>query len=403
MASTDPSDVRLRLACDACGASSWIGPRADVVDGWCEACQRSHSPDRTSAATRCPTCGRPLTRGLPRFTEFYGELQHIEALIAAWDGDPALLGALLPERPVFLSDLTPEKPAPGDDGGTRTVLGLVLEGHYAEAQARARDRVGRGRMTPRLWTALAIAAERCGDLGAAEEAWSHVLRAGDSHRARLARGTLAARRGDHAVAARDFAAAGDGYEARWNRAALGIVEAVAVTPGLPGPERIAGARDHAPPSRGEWHEQTVGRLLWTLLVERSLARSRAGAASCPDERVLRAAEQEIEGESFWDRALIVHGYAVLGMPADVERVARPLIASLWDDLLAEPFLGGTVAAPLNAALDQVARGLREGDRAGARTRIRILMDRPDVRGYRLPCAACGKGSVGVVEMAPAAP
>ena len=42
---------------------------------------------------------------LPRFVELWGELQHLDAVLGAWAGDPQPLATLLPERPRFVTDL----------------------------------------------------------------------------------------------------------------------------------------------------------------------------------------------------------------------------------------------------------------------------------------------------------
>ena len=151
--------------------------------------------------------------------------------------------------------------------------------------------------------------------------------------ARLNRGAIRARRGDYATARADFALAGDRHEARWNRAGLLVIEAVSASPGLPEAAILRRARAEAGEPSSYWSDHTVGRLLWTLLVERALA---AGA---------------------------------------------------W------------LAPPL-AVAEAALRERRPGDALAA---VRSVMERPDVRRYRVPCAVCGNGTAGVDSFEDAGP
>src|SRR5262249_49243160 len=156
---------------------------------------------------------------------------------------------------------------------------------------------------------LGVARQRLGDLAGAEQVFGRVLELDATHdAARLDRGALRARRGDFEGARADLQRAGARSEARWNRAALHVLEAVARGGGLPEPARLAAARAEAPDPSSYWSDPTVGRLLFTLLVERALAR---GADACGDARTLRAAEREMEFEGFDDRALVLCGFARL--------------------------------------------------------------------------------------------
>jgi hypothetical protein len=91
--------ARWNVACDACDASAWMGAANGGFDAWCEACQIAAKTGPEPAAARCPRCGGGLTFGEPRFIEIFGELQNLAAVLSAWQGDPAPLTALLPERP----------------------------------------------------------------------------------------------------------------------------------------------------------------------------------------------------------------------------------------------------------------------------------------------------------------
>jgi len=389
-ASAESSNARWRLACDACRAGGAIGPRPDGRrDAWCEACQRAQVVAAGIDAACCENCGGELTLDAPGFLEAFGAVQDLAAVVAAWRGDPAPLRALLPERPRFLTDLTPPEPEPGDPARVRELLAELMAGHSPLAGLIAWS--AEHPDAARVREALAIARERSGDSPQAERDWSAALAAKETARGRLARGVLRARRGDFDRAREDFERAGDTREARWNRAALAIVEAVAITPGLPDPQVIAAARAEAGAASDYWSDPTVGRLLWSLLVERAESRRRAGAPECPDERVLRAAAEEFEHDTFWDRTMVLAGYATLGMRREAAAVAGPLAVELADALVARSFLRARGAEAMRAAVETTRDAVRRDDVDSAAAALETLVAREDLRGYAVPCAACGRG------------
>jgi tetratricopeptide (TPR) repeat protein len=394
---------RWRVACDACDNGAWVGARPDGIDAWCEGCQRPARLASGVAPAVCAQCGQALTLGEPRFEELFGELQNAAAVLAAWAGDPAALGEILPERPRFLTDLNPVAALPDDSPTARAALDRLGGGHFAEAgaaleQALAESGDAPGPRGARWWHALGIAAQRTGQLSRAESAFAKALEHDPGHvAARLGRGALRARRGDFAGAREDFAGAGDGREARWNRAAVAVLEAVAGTPGLPDGAVLREARAEAGPASEYWSDHTVGRLLWTALVERALSRG-GGDARCADERVLRAAEHELEFSTFWDRALVVHGYASVGMRREAAAAAAPLASDLLRSLGAEPCMRGPAGQALRAPLEEAQRLADSGNPGAARAALGSLMERADLRRYRVPCLHCGRGTVGVAAV-----
>ncbi|TMQ70590.1 MAG: hypothetical protein E6K80_08030, partial [Candidatus Eisenbacteria bacterium] len=287
--------VRRRLRCDHCDASAWIGPAGDHHDAWCEGCQRAARIPLAIESAACEHCGQPLTFGEPRFEELYGEAQNLVAVLEAWVGAPARLATLVPERPRFLSDLDPPPADPRDDGALARALAMLQAGAFGDARAGLESwlepNAGEERDV-RPWLALGIARQRLGDLAGAETAFSRALERDDGHAAaRLNRGALRARRGDFEGARADLARAGSRIEARWNRAALQVLESVALGAGLPDEGRLAAARREAGPPSADWSDHTVGRLLFTLMVERAKTR---GSDGCGDARALRAAEAQLE-------------------------------------------------------------------------------------------------------------
>ena len=397
------SGIRWHVGCDACGAGGWIGPRAGAragAAGWCETCQRVTSFAARARAT-CDACGGPLSVESLRSEEIYGEIQHLVAVLEAWRGRPAMLAELLPDRPRFLTDLTPPPARPGDDRASAAALDALAAGAFADARSRLEEllaapaaaeqshRAG----SARRWSAVAIAAERLGDPGRAEAAWTRALRIGESVRARLARGALRARRGDYPGARSDLARAGGEFEARWNRAALAVVEAVAATGGMPAAEVLARARAEAGEVSPYWSSPTIGRLLWTLLAERV-----AGPGALPDAAAFRAAERELEHDTFWDRALVVHGYAVAGLAADVARTAAALAGEGIERLLEEPCLRARRALPIAEAIRAARAAVASGVPGAAHAALEPLLSRPDLARYRLPCEHCGRGTVGIDQV-----
>jgi hypothetical protein len=391
--------TRVFLACDACERGAWIGPAGSGWDAWCERCQLAVRLEGVVAgadeAARCAVCGERLALEAPRFEEWIGELQNLVAVARAWAGDPKPLGEILPERPRFLTDLTPPTAELGDPVLVRDAMSALARGGFVRARALLETAVTQQPDEGRFWHALAIAAERTAEPALAEIAYARAIEHAGVPTARLARGALRARRGDFAGAREDLALAGDGREASWNRAATTVLEAVATTPGLPDARVLERARAEAGPASSYWSDHTVGRLLWTLLVERAEARARKELSPCPDARVLRAAESAFEFDTFWDRALVVHGYARLGLTADVARVAAPLARELVAALLAEPAMKGASAREIAEPLATAAAAIDFGRPDQVAELLEPVMARDDLRHYRVPCAHCGRGSVGV--------
>jgi hypothetical protein len=174
-----------------------------------------------------------------------------------------------------------------------------------------------------------------------------------------------------------------------------VFESVSTTAGLPDRETLRQAREEAGEPSSYWSDHTVGRLLWTLLVERALARANPGGSVCPDQRVMRAAEGELEFDTFWDRALVVHGYARLGMKHESGEAA----ASLTDGLLArlgeEPFARGPAGAWLATPLAMAQAAVRERRPGDALAALKRVLGRREVLNYRVPCIGCGRGALGV--------
>ena len=131
------SGWRLHVQCIGCDAGAWIGPAPHGRDAWCECCQRGARIEggEDDPAPACAHCGTPLTTGAPRFVEIGGQLQHLDAVLAAGEGDPAPLRALLPERPRFLADLDPPAGLPGDSPVVAGALDALAEGRFRDALA----------------------------------------------------------------------------------------------------------------------------------------------------------------------------------------------------------------------------------------------------------------------------
>ena len=371
-----------------------MGPSPAGHDVWCESCQTAASLPSAPAGQRCARCTAPHTAA-PRFVELWGELQHLDAVLAAWAGDAATLASILPERPRYVTDLAPPEPHPEDPAHRRAKLDAVRHGDWHGVLAAPDD------PDARACAARAIAHERLHAHDVAIIEWTRALEAGENVRARLARGALHARAGRRDEAARDLALAGDSYEARWDRAALALETAVA-SGAAPDPDSLQRARAEVGEASAYWSDPTVGRLLWTLLVERELARREEASGGKLDERTaaaLRAAEAEFEHATFWDRAMQLLGWARLGALEDVARVAAPLAREQAAALLVEPALSG---APLLAVTQSVAAArtaMDMGDPVEARHDIHDAFAREDLRRFRIPCAACGRGTIGIEETA----
>lgn len=386
--------TRWRLACDVCEASAWVGPgEHGAYDAWCESCQTAHRLDAApTAGTHCVRCGAPLASA-PRFVELWGELQHLDAVLGAWAGDVTPLATLLPERPRFVTDLDPPRAQAGDSAARAATLEAVARGDWRGALAAPTDD------DPRTHAARAIAHERLGESDKAIAEWDAVLAQGEDLRARLARGALHALAGRHLSARQDLERAGEGVEARWDRAALLLHEGVVASAGLPDAGLLARARAEAGRASDYWSDPTIGRLLWSLLVERELARAQDSAQplAAAARDALRAAESEFEHETFWDRAMILLGWARLGEQAEAARVGAPLARRQSAMLLDEPALSGQPLVDVTRAVAAARTAMDMGDPVEARHDIAEAFAREDLRRFRIPCAACGRGAIGIEE------
>ena len=393
--------ARSHVACDHCGFGAWIGPGDDGIDAWCEACQHATAlPVATTTSLPCPRCGEALSWSAPRFEELYGELQNLVAVLEAWTGRPARLGPLVPERPVFLTDLNPPPVLPWDPPELREAFEAVIAGAFHGARERllrlAPDDHAATERQLRLSMALGIVHQRLAELPQALAAFDRALAVDPAHApARLDRGALRARVGDFDGAREDFALAGDSYEADWNRAALMILEGFGDDGALPAPERIEAARAAAGPAQEFWSDPTVGRLLFMTAVER------LRALPAPPSRaaeVLRAAEAAVEFQSFTDRAMVLLGFVTLGLESEWARIARPLAHRTIDALMAEPFSHGPAGHDLSAALRAARVTVEAGDPARALDTVAPFAGREDLRRYRIPCLYCGAGTIGVDQV-----
>jgi len=394
------SGPRWRLACDGCDAAAWVGAGERGFDAWCEACQRAQSlAAAPHPATRCAHCGARLPAA-PRFVELWGMLQHLDAVLAAWAGVAAPLATLLPERPVFLTDLTPPAAEPDDPAALRAPLAALARGDWRAVLAAPVTATGSRSASMRVHAARAIAHERAGDPDAAIAAWGTVLATGEDERARLARGALLARAGLLDEAGDDLRRAGHSFAARWSRAALLVVAAVKGRTDVPDAGAIARARAEADEPSAYWSDPTVGRLLFSSLVSRALATDdrEPRHASDAERSLLRAAERQLEHDTFWDRALVLVGWVRVGAPDEAARVAQPLAASEAGALAAEPALAGAALADVARALGEAAPAIAAGEPERARAALAGALARPDLRRFRIPCGRCGHGTIGVDEV-----
>jgi len=392
---------RSYVACDRCGFGTWIGARGDQVDAWCEACQQPAvlcAP--VDAHAGCPRCGERLSFSAPKFEELYGELQNLVAVLEAWLGRPGRLQPLVPERPRFLTDLNPPPRLPWDSHDLQQALDALIAGAFHEAGERlgriALPDTANAELRLRVAMGLGIVHQRLGDPVAAEAAFDRAIAADPGNvAARLDRGALRGRRGDFAGAWEDFTRTGDSYEAGWNRAATMVLEAVN-SAGIPDAERIRAARLEAGAPNDYWSDPTVGRLLFTHVVERfqsGLERSPDGGAA-----VLRAAEAEVEFDGFTDRAMVLLGYLALGIELEWARIAHPLALGVIENLREAPFVHGVAGRDLFEALAQAAAAVTENAPARALEAVAGFAERSDLRRYRIPCNRCGTGSIGVEQV-----
>lgn len=384
--------IRWRVACDACGAGTWIGPvPGGGYEVWCEDCQ--HADTRRAApraSDHCRHCGARLLDS-PRFVELLGEIQHLDAVLGAWAGDPSALLTILPERLRFLSDLDPPAPMAGDPPERVAALAALAHGDWRGVLRDGSD------TDARMHAARAIAHERLGDEEQAIASWDRVLAIHEDPRARLARGALRARAGRLVEAEADLALAGSSFEARWNCAACLVTRAVRERDALPPADVLERARAEVGEPSAYWSDPTVGRLLWTLLLEQRLQGAKSLDAS--ERETLLAAESEFEHETFWDRAMVLAGWSRLGALDEAARVAAPLAGDQTFALLMEPALRGDALRDVTDAVVRAHTLARRGEAAAARAEIAPLLERTDLRHFRVPCASCHRGTVGVEETA----
>ncbi|HTR96794.1 MAG TPA: hypothetical protein VMH61_02735, partial [Candidatus Acidoferrales bacterium] len=140
---------------------------------------------------------------------------------------------------------------------------------------------------------------------------------------------------------------------------------------------------------------TVGRLVWSLTVEQAFAARDGAHAPAGELERLHAAERAIEHATYWDLGMVLAGYARLGHRREAERVAGPLAARLAAELAAEPALHGRAARALLAHAGDAARAIATGDAAAGHAALAPLLADATLRRYRIPCAHCGRGSVGL--------
>ena len=181
--------------------------------------------------------------------------------------------------------------------------------------------------------------------------------------------------------------------AGWNHASAILHEEVAAR-GFPSAERLAAARASAGPPSSFWSDLTVGRLLFALVAER--------AAEQPAETHamrLRQAEAEVEFQTFTDQAMLILGYGRLGLNQEVERIALPLALETAAALRGQPFLHGPSGRDVSRTLETTLRQLAGQRAAEALGEARALLARPDLMRYRIPCARCGRGTIGVERLA----
>jgi hypothetical protein len=380
--------TRWRVACDHCDAAWTIGESDGGTRAWCESCQDERWVQGERVASACDACGAALAFGAPRFVELWGRLQNIAAVLAAIDGDPVPLGRLLPERPRFLTDLDPPNPTREDDADARAALDALAFGDL-RARAGCSRRSSRDRASRRTRGAGSPSPPSAPARSTWPSAYDHVLAEVEDPASRLARGALRARRGDVAGARADSDRAGDAREARWNRGALMALDALRAE-GDAAPRAVgAGARRGG--SAVAVLERADDRPARVRPRGRAPARTRARLEPS-DVKDLEDAAAELEFETFWDRALVIHGWALLGQRAPAVENGMPVVVDLVAKLAREPALRGPalrdVAAAVTAPID-VAR------LADARARFDALLRRDDLRRYRIPCRRCGRGSLGV--------
>ncbi len=168
---------------------------------------------------------------------------------------------------------------------------------------------------------------------------------------------------------------------------------------LPDAGALLRARAEAGEASAYWSDPTIGRLLWSLLIERAAAHGAGPAAPLAESgrAVLRSAESEFEHATFWDRAMMLVGWARLGAHDEAVRLAAPLAREQSAALLDEPALHGTPLVSVTRAVAAARAAMDMGDPVEARHTIAEAFAREDLRRFRIPCARCGRGSIGVDE------
>jgi hypothetical protein len=155
---------------------------------------------------------------------------------------------------------------------------------------------------------------------------------------------------------------------------------------------LAVARAEAGAPSAYWSDPTVGRLLWSLLV------SRAQRGDANARALLRAAEAQLEHDTFWDRALLLVGWVRVGTADEAERVAQPLARREARALALEPALAGAPMRDVAHAVAETATAIEAREPSRARDALAGVIARKDLRRFRLPCARCGQGTIGVDEV-----
>jgi hypothetical protein len=169
---------------------------------------------------------------------------------------------------------------------------------------------------------------------------------------------------------------------------------------------LARARAEAREPSAYWSDPTVGRLLFSSVVARAL-RSDANEprhASAPPRAseetrsLLRAAEGQLEHDTFWDRALALVGWVRVGAADEAERVAAPLARAQASALRAEPAIAGRPLHDVASAVAAATTAIDAGEPEVARRAIAGALAREDLRRFRVPCARCDRGSIGIEEV-----
>ena len=229
--------------------------------------------------------------------------------------------------------------------------------------------------------------------------WDAAIALAEDARARLARGALHARAGRWDAAEADLARAGDSFEARWDRAALALHRTIVERDAMPDDRAWADASRAVGPASDYWSDPTLGRLTWSLVVERVVASHAAGAPLEPAAHArLVAAAARFEHATFWDLAMQVVGWARVGAVEEVARLAQALAGTQVGSTLAEPAVRGPALRAVADAVASARTAMAARDPEGARRAIAPAVARTDLQHFRIPCLHCGMGAVGVDEV-----